>query len=223
MKEDDLYYFREYNGKIYRIEKKICIDVAKPNIMRNEQDLISKGEKAIFPYKEGIIINENTMQLLYPYAYNFLLEYKDKLCSRDKGKINNYPTWYAYGRTQGMNNIGKKILIPYMADHGVAIIAENPQLLFYCGYAAFSEDLTTLKLLKIFIESDMFWFYIKMTSKPYSKGFMALAKNYIKNFGLPQLTEMEKDKLFCSNGSDRERFIANLYDINYEMICQHII
>ena len=151
------------------------------------------------------------------------MDNKRKLLNRDKGKIDDYPAWYAYGRTQGMKNQGRKVLIPYMADRGVAIIAMDDKLLFYCGYAAFSDDITTLKLLKTFIESDVFWFYVKMTSKPYSKGYMALAKNYIKNFGLPNLSDEEKTTLLSiSNAKERDLYIARLYDLDYEEICEYI-
>lgn len=220
--ETKYYYVREYNGKKYTIEKDICVDIVKPNIMRSEEDLIEKGEKAIYPYKNGKIIPEISLKSDYPRAYKFLSEYKDKLMSRDKGKIDNYPAWYAYGRTQGMNNYGSKVFIPYMADRGVAIISYDPNLLFYCGYAAFSNDANVLKLLKLFIESDVFWFYIKMTSKPYSKGYMALAKNYIKNFGLPHLNKSKINWLFKMNSDARERYIANLYNLDYEVICSYI-
>lgn len=218
VEETDSCYIREYNGKKYAIEKDICINIAKPNIMRTEDDLISKGEKAIYPYQKGKIIPESIMKSIYPKTYAFLLEFKPKLMERDKGKVESYPEWYAYGRTQGMHNQGLKVLIPYMADRGVAIISEEYDLLFYCGYAAFADDVQALKLLKIFIESDVFWFYIKMTSKPYSKGFMALAKNYIKNFGIPTLSDSDKTKLISLNGEAREKYIASLYDVDYNTI-----
>ena len=221
-KEDAKYYYRTYNEKIYKIEKEVCIDVAKPNIMRSEIDLIKKGEKAIFPYKNGTIISEDKMRSLYPCTYGFLIEYKKKLDSRDKGKTDNYPAWYAYGRTQGMNNTGLKVLVPYMADRGVAIISKKEELLFYCGYAVFAKDERTLLLLKCFIESDVFWFYIRMTSKPYSKGFMALAKNYIKNFGIPSLTDSEEKSVLTLPPKEKEQFIAELYDLDYQDIKRYM-
>lgn len=221
-KEDIDYYYRTYNGKEYKIEKNICIDVAKPNIMRSEVDLIKKVEKAIFPYENGAVIPEKAMKSIYPFTYRFLKEYKDKLDSRDKGKTDNYPAWYAYGRTQGMNNTGLKVLVPYMADRGVAIISEKEDLLFYCGYAVFAKDERTLLLLKYFIESDVFWFYIRMTSKPYSKGFMALAKNYIKNFGIPALSSEEEESILTLPANERERFIADLYKLDYKDVKHYI-
>lgn len=222
LKEDEKYYYRLFNGREYKIEKDICIDIAKPNIMRTEKDLLTKSEKAIFPYKNGEIISEEKLKYGFPCAYQFLYEYKNILLNRDKGKTDGYPEWYAYGRTQGMRNQGAKILIPYMADRGVAIISEEPNLLFYCGYAVFSDDHTVLEKLKLFIESDVFWFYIKMTSKPYSKGFMALAKNYIKNFGIPSISNSELDRIKKLSSEDREKEIAKLYNVNYEIIEYYI-
>jgi adenine-specific DNA-methyltransferase len=222
IKETKHYYIRIYEGQEYKIEKDICISIAKPNIMRCETDLIQKGEKAIYPYIDGKIIPETVFEKKYPYAYLFLAKYKNKLLGRDKGKVDDYQAWYAYGRTQGMNNQGTKLLIPYMADRGVAILSQDYDLLFYCGYAVFSEDVNILKILKIFIESDVFWFYIKMTSKPYSKGYMALAKNYIKNFGIPSLSKIEAKQLVQSKGEAREILIAKLYNLDYKLICQYI-
>lgn len=195
IRADKTYYYREYNGKTYRIEKKLCIKVAKPNIIKDETELKQKMELAIFPYLHTgdsySLIEEDVFRSSFPEAYSFLSEYKSLLLKRDKGK-GNYPAWYAYGRTQGMNNFGKKLLIPYISGSPVAVLSLDPNVLFYCGYALLSEDINELKILKVFLESEAFWFYVYHTSKPYSKGYMAFAKNYIINFSIPALSEKEK-------------------------------
>lgn len=195
VKEDTKYYYREYNGKTYKIEKGVCIKVAKPNIIKSEAELEQKMEIAIFPYTHTDnayqLIDEDDFKSSFPEAYNFLAEYKSLLLNRDKGH-GNYPAWYAYGRTQGMNNFGKKLLIPYISGSPVAVLSLDPDVLFYCGYALLSEDIEELKILKVFLESEAFWYYIFHTSKPYSKGYMAFAKNYIVNFTIPELSEKEK-------------------------------
>lgn len=195
VRADKAYYYREYNGKIYRIEKKICIKVAKPNIIKDETELKQKMEMAIFPYlhigDSYSLIEEDVFRSSYPEAYSFLSECKPLLLKRDKGK-GNYPAWYAYGRTQGMNNLGKKLLIPYISGTPVAVLSLDPNVLFYCGYALLSENEDELKILKVFLESEAFWYYVYHTSKPYSKGYMAFAKNYIINFSIPALSEKEK-------------------------------
>lgn len=193
--EDRDFYFREYRGKNYRIEKDICINVVKPNVIRDENELAEKMEKAIFPYVSDkgsfICYSEEEMKQRFPYAYCFLKEYRDELDKRDKGK-GKYPAWYAYGRTQGMNNSGKKILIPYISGAPVAVICTDPEILFYCGYALISDDEEELRILKKFLKSDAFWYYICVTSKPYAKGYMAFAKNYIAKFTIPTLSDAEK-------------------------------
>ena len=221
-KEDKEYYYRIYQGKEYRIEKRICVDVAKPNIIKCEEDLLSKTEKAVFPYlfkdNKPVIIGEKKLSNNYPYAYSFLLAFKKDLKQRDKGK-GNYPAWYAYGRTQGMNNFGKKLLIPYISGEPVAVLSLDENLLFYCGYGLFSNDVKELKILKCFLESDAFWYYIFHTSKPYSKGYMAFAKNYLIKFSIPHLTKEEKE--FLLNEKDTKK-INNWIWGKYEITPQPI-
>lgn len=216
IKEDDLFYYREYQENIYPIEKGVCIDVVKPNIIRTETDLENCKEKAIFPYMENKgIMSEEHMLEYYPMAYKFLLSNKEILLKRDKGKAEKYTTWYAYGRTQGMTNQGKKLLIPYMAEKGVAVKSTDEKLLFYCGYAIFCDDDEQMELLKTFIESDVFLYYITNTSKPYSKGYMALAKNYIKNFGIPKLnTKQKRELLLIPDNNKKQEFIKKLYGVS---------
>lgn len=218
-REDNKYYYRILNGTEYRIERDICINVAKPNIIKTEHDLIEKTEIAIFPYvlKDNafVIIHEEEMITKYPCAYQFLVDQKAVLQQRDKGKA-NYPEWYAYGRTQGMNNFGKKLLIPYIADEPIAVLSLEEKLLFYCGYALISDDERELRILKCFLESDAFWYYIYHTSKPYSKGYMAFAKNYIINFSIPAVSETEEEYLLSNPPkTELNKWIWEKYGIVY--------
>lgn len=217
IKEDSEYYYREYNEKTYRIEKNVCIKVAKPNIIKSEAELEQKMEIAIFPYARTDstyqLIEEDVFQSSFPEAYKFLTEYKSLLLNRDKGH-GNYPAWYAYGRTQGMNNFGKKLLIPYISGSPVAVLSLDPDVLFYCGYALLSEDIEELKILKVFLESEAFWYYIFHSSKPYSKGYMAFAKNYIVNFTIPELSEKDKAYLLSSHTREElDKFVWGKYNI----------
>lgn len=220
IKEDEKYYYRYYNGMEYPIEKDICINIIKPNILKEEEDFSKKLEKGIFPYRlidgKYNIIEEKNMKNQYPKTYTFLEQYKSELLKRDKGK-GEYPAWYAYGRTQGMNNFGKKLLIPYIADEPFSYIADQKNLLFYCGYALFSEDISKLIILKKIIESPVFKYYIVNTSKPYSDGYMSYAKNYIKNFSIPKLTDEDKDFLINENDKNKiNEYICDLYKIDMD-------
>ena len=185
--------------------------------MKSEDDLPSAIEKAIFPYtideNQYVIISENTIADLYPHTYSFLLSVKSILDQRDKGK-GKYPAWYAYGRMQGVYNSGKKLLLPYISGQPIAVISKDEQLLFYCGYAIFLDNEEDLYILKRFLESAVFWFYILHTSKPYSKGYMSLAKNYIKSFSIPAITEEQKKYVLSNPPKDElDDWIAGLYGI----------
>lgn len=217
-KEDEDYFYRTYNGKQYKIEKGICIDVVKPNILHNEEDLSRYIQKAIFPYSlEGSeirILEEDKFISEFPKAYSFLSDQKETLAMRDKGK-KKYPAWYAYGRVQGIRNQGQKLLIPYIASRPVAVMSYDPDLLFYCGYALYVDDEEEMRIMKTFLESDAFAWYISHTSKPYVNGYMALAKNYLIHFSIPKLKEEDKEVLLTETNNDKKQsYIWKLYGIN---------
>ena len=66
----------------------------------------------IYPYKEGIIIDEEIFSKENPLTYKYLLSQKDELSKRDKGN-KTYPKWYSFGRTQSLKYSKKKcIYIP---------------------------------------------------------------------------------------------------------------
>ena len=106
------------------------------------------------------------------------------------------------------------MLIPYIAGKGTAVLSLDRELLFYCGYALINDDINELKYVKVFLESDAFWYYLHHTSKPYSKGFMALAKNYIVQFAIPRLPQNERTALLNARTSaERNRLVWRAYGI----------
>ena len=87
------------------------------------------------------------------------------------------------------------MLFPYIAEYPYFVISEDKDLLFYNGYAIVCDDLQKLKVLQKILRSEVFWYYIKHTSKPYGSNYFALAKNYVKNFGLIELSGEQEDKI----------------------------
>ncbi|MCF6358445.1 MAG: hypothetical protein L3J54_11630, partial [Draconibacterium sp.] len=118
-------------------------------------------------------------------------------------------------RTQALNDLGKKLLFPYMAGQPYFVYTDQDDLLLYAGYAVYFDSERELKVLKRILESKVFWYYIKKTSKPYSGNYFALAKNYVKDFGICNLNENEKNYLLTTNSSeDRNDFLFKKYNIN---------
>lgn len=200
VQEDNKYYYFTKKDKKYKVEKDVCRDAVKPNILKRESDLPKCMEKLIYPYEESqgkvTLISEDSFKQNYPHAYKYLCENKEILAKRDKGQ-KRYENWYAYGRTQAINLRGYKLLFPYIAEKPYFVLSEDKDLLFYNGYAIISNSLNDLKVLQRILSSSIFWKYIRLTSKPYGGEFFALAKNYIKKFGIYYFSEKEKRELLA--------------------------
>ena len=218
-REDSKYYYFEKDNKEIKIERRICKRIIKPNIVKNVQDIDILSERIIFPYNADYsIISEEVFKKEYPFAYDYLLNNRTQLDKRDKGKTESYPAWYSFGRTQALSDSGKRLLFPYMTDEPHFVLCEDHQMLIYCGYGIYCDDDRELKVLRRILESSVFSFYIKNTSKPYSKGYYSYAKNYIKAFGVPQLSETQKDELLAVMGKRNiDLFVIGLYDFTNEM------
>lgn len=207
--EDDDFYYFEKQGQRFQVEKNICRDAIKPNILKEEFDLGRLMEKIIFPYnyivqddnelfkRQGSrlvkIIKEEIFRRDFPHAFIYLNSQAKELAKRDNGK-KKYDTWYAYGRNQALNITGLKLLFPYISDKPYFVYTNDIDLLFYNGYALISNSEEDLKFIQKVLKTDVFWYYIKKISKPYANNYFALAKNYIKNFSIPHFTKEEKSK-----------------------------
>lgn len=226
--DEDEKYFYHQNGKLHKIEKEICRDIIKPNRLKYESEIPTLKEQIIFPYHQenlqsnlfGLksdkirVLDEDFFRTKYPNAYSYLKENKEQLLNRDKGKNKKYK-WFEFGRTQALNDFGKKLLFPYMARQPYFVYSDQKDLLLYAGYAIYFDSEKELKVLKKILESNIFWYYIKQTSKPYSGNFFALAKNYVKDFGVCELDENEKEYLLNTDSLDeRNKFLLDKYELN---------
>jgi adenine-specific DNA-methyltransferase len=225
--EDETTYRFIKGGQEYSVEKGICRNAIKPNTLKNEAELNAKMEKLIFPYiikKDDSdlfgqqptkleIFTENYFKDKFPLAYQYLEGHKTLLAERDKGN-KNYEKWYAFGRNQALALTGNKLLFPYISERPYFVFTSEKDLLFYNGYAIISESVDDLLVLQKILMSKIFWFYIKNTSKPYSGRFFSTAKNYIKNFGICDLTPKEKAKLMSlSNKEKIDLFLEKKYEV----------
>ncbi|HZJ36774.1 MAG TPA: SAM-dependent DNA methyltransferase, partial [Gillisia sp.] len=225
--EDEDYFFHQ-NGKLHKIEKGICRDVIKPNRLKCESEIPDLKEQIIFPYHQEnlqanlfdfksnkkIVFEEKYFKEHFPKALAYLEGNKEQLLNRDKGKNKKYK-WFEFGRTQALNDLGKKLLFPYMAGQPYFVYSDQDDLLLYAGYAVYFDSERELKVLKRILESKVFWYYIKKTSKPYSGNYFALAKNYVKDFGICNLTENEKNYLLSTDSfEDRNEFLLEKYELN---------
>lgn len=217
VKEDKDYYYLQ-NGSLYPIEKGICKDIVNTNKLSREVTLKNLKEKVIFPYDNGEkarLLDEAFIKESYPKAYLYLQNKRKILAERDKGK-GEYENWFAFGRTQSLEKVKNKLFFPKMSDRTPSyIINSDEDLLFYNGQAIIGHSKQEMILIKKIMESRLFWYYIKTTSKPYSADYYSLNGNYIKNFGICNLDNEELE--FVLNEHDRNKldtFFERKYDID---------
>lgn len=213
-RSDDNFYFHIRNGREYPIEKGICRDIIKPNILKTEAEIPEKEEKIITPYDDSSnVMVEDFFISNYPHAYAYLQSCRDVLDARDKGE-GDYGAWYAFGRTQAIADSGKKLLFPYMSDQPHFVYMPQKDMMIYCGYAIYSESETELLFLKRVLESSVFDYYIRHTSKPYSTGYYSYAKNYVKSFGVYPFTEEQKNHLIAlKSKTEVDNYVKTIYGL----------
>ncbi len=219
---DQFYYLTTKDGQEYKIEKSICVSVINSNKLSRKSTINDLEEKLIFPYTKEIkpkILDENTLQTKFPETYQYFLDHKDLLATRDKGK-GKYQTWYAFGRIQGLEQVQHKMFFPKYSDvipH--YLIHSDTQTYFYNGQAFLGNSIRELQILKKILETRLFWFYITATSKPYASNYYSLNGTYIKNFGICNLTEEEENFLLQETNPDiLNNFFENKYEIDISLI-----
>ena len=214
--DNDFYYLQ--NGDLYPIEKGICRDILNSNKLSRSINFDEVKEKVLFPYDNEIkpkALEESILKELYPQAYKYLNRKKKILATRDKGK-GEYERWFAFGRTQSLEKIGNKIFFPKFSDKIPSYLISNDEdLLFYNGQAIVGHSEDEMIMIKKILQSRLFWFYIKSTSKPYSSAYYSLNGTYMKNFGIPDFNE--EDKRFLIEENDQKTidgFLEDYYGVH---------
>lgn len=218
IKEDGDYYYLQ-NGSIYPVEKGICKEIINPNKLTKVENIDVLRKKAIFPYQydeqnNPSLIDKKEFISKYPKAFKYLEAKKKILATRDKGK-GDYENWYAYGRNQSLEKYPVKLFFPHITSHlPNYTISTDENLLFYNGIAVVSNDERKILFLKKLMSSKLFWFYITNSSKPYGSGYFSLSRNYIKNFGIFDFTDDEREFIIqCENKETLNSFIEGKYKV----------
>ncbi|MCH2199823.1 MAG: N-6 DNA methylase [Flavobacteriales bacterium] len=217
IKEDEKYYYLK-NGKTYAIEKEVCKDIINPNKLIKSTSIENIKMKVIFPYeteKDNVkLIKEKNFTEKYPKAYAYLKDKRKILATRDKGK-GNYENWYAFGRTQCLENLKYKLFFPHITPKiPNFILNSDDNLLFHNGIALIGESENELQFAKKIMSSRLFWFYITNSSRHYGSQYYSLSKTYFKNFGVFDFSQKEREYIINEENWDKlNQFIESKYQI----------
>ena len=122
-------FYANYNNMDFEIEEGILGYLLKLTKIKNS---LVNVDYIIYPYDQNNkLYSEEYIKNNFPKTYKYLLNIKNDLNKRDKGKVDKYENWFAYGRKQGFHNITSKniIIIPSMIGNDCV-----PQLINIEGF-----------------------------------------------------------------------------------------
>ena len=214
---DGKQFFKEINGARYEINSGLVKPIYKIPELKKCENPEDVKQYIIFPYSKTsngyVPIDEQSFMNQYPETYKYLSDMRKELDSRDKGKKPVVP-WYAFGRTQGLNKYGKKLMFPTFSDHPKFFFIENEDALFCNGYAVFENPYFDLSLIAKVLNSFVMQYYIQNTSYAIEGGFYCYQKKYIERFSLPIFSKEEKAVLQSGTKEEIDNMLISAYNLH---------
>ncbi len=209
------------SGQSAMIEREITQPAVKIAELNNEDDLRDIETRVIYPYRKtnGRVqkIDEDKLQRDFPLAYEYLKGCRPQLDLRDKGKANP-DGWYAWGRAQGREAPGPKLLTKTF-DREPRFLLDTSDQLFCNGYAVSlpaSNTPLTIGVLQRILNSSIMHYYAKLTSFQIEGGFQCYQKNFIQSFGIPKLTKANCDQISRATRPEVDSLLSSIYGIAFD-------
>lgn len=196
--ESDTILVRDSLGKIWEIEKA----VTRPFL--HDVSLVPFGPAIanrilVFPYlvdpasRKAMLIRDDDFLSKYPLAWGYLNAWKSQLIAREKGKW-NHGQWYAFGRSQNLNQMGSPKLIVQVMAQIPRIAGDRSGVSFTGGgngpyYGVrWSDEFATKSLgfLQGILNSKVSAFMIANTSRPFRGGYWSFGKQFIDPLPIPE-------------------------------------
>lgn len=227
------YYIKTTEKGIFEIEKDATKSVYKISDFKSQHDTESNLRKIIFPYtvKKGVAsaISEEDFKHKFPKCYHYLCSEKEDLMARDKGKVKFEP-FFAWGRTQGLTKLGKKILTPTFSQFPRFLIVEEEESFFTNGYGFFFREenkgdlfaetvnpitkVENIDVVQKILNSHWMHYYVSKTSVSIEGGYPCYQKNFIERFTIPELLEKDIKCLRLMNDKrEIDDFLGEKYQI----------
>lgn len=209
------------NGRRYEVELEFTRPAIKVASVKKPGNLDEFTKRIIFPYRQTqkgfVVIPEDELYGQFPYAYEYLLSCRELLESRDKGK-GNYEAWYAWGRTQGREANGPKLLTKTFNARPEFYLDPSDSL-FCNGYSisvpkkSLFGPVVSIEVLKTVLESRIMHYYSKLTSFQIDGNYQCYQKNFIEKFGIPEMSENIQNRLLGADINEVDIILSELYGI----------
>ncbi|WP_461867021.1 Eco57I restriction-modification methylase domain-containing protein [Thermococcus sp.] len=220
--EGDGYYIvqSQATGKIYQIEKDILRPlVSGENVSRF---VVPKYDKLIlFPYYVGPdgyqLIPEEDFKKKFPRAWAYLIENKNSLEKREKGKVAKTYGWHAFGRLQNIDKQHlRKLMVPRLVtDLKVAYDPDGKFCLDNVDVNGVSlkEGHSYIYFLGL-LNSSLLNYIFKQNSVEFASGYYSANKQFIKDLPI-KLPQTDEDKALAEEIEDTVEEIVELLRKHY--------
>lgn len=209
--EKNGFYIKSTEKGVFEIEKEVTKSVYKISNFKSQEEIENNTKRIIFPYyiTKGNVtpISEAEFAVKYPKCYEYLLSEKESLLARDKGKVTFEP-FFVWGRTQGLNKFGKKILNPTFSQYPRFLKVEEEDAFFTNGYGLFFREqknslslfdepsnpislIENIDVVQKILNSILMHYYVSKTSISIEGGYPCYQKNFIESFTIPHFSNDE--------------------------------
>ena len=219
------WFARSPEGNDVEIESNIIKPAIKITESSTAEDLMKNDNGIIFPYfRDGEIyklIPESDLKLNTPLTFQHLKSWRNELAMRDGGnkkKQQKYGAWYAWGRKQGMDSKGPKLLTKTF-DSSPNFRIDKSDSLFSNGYAIMQPRIMpggskiSIVALEKILNSRFMHYYAKLTSFQISGDFQCYQKNFIESFGIPIMSNHEYEFIEKCSDLQLEELLSKYYNI----------
>lgn len=203
------FFTKEFNGVSFLIEKDITKEIYKISDFKTIDSILENHRRIIFPYVKNtqgklIPISEQKLLQRYPNCYNYLNAIRDELVKREKK--NKIIPFYIFGRSQGLNNEGPKLLTPTFSRFPRFMRTQNDEALYCNGYGVSEKvhdvgrlfnsvnplsKMENLDVVQRILNSYVMHYYITTTSVSIQGGYPCYQKNFLVRFTFPNFTNEE--------------------------------
>ncbi len=213
---------RDVDGVAREIERGVTRRAVKVAEVTTPGQLRDNRRRVIFPYVrvDGTyrVIPEDELRRRFPVAYEHLLACRDALHSRDKGRRRS-AAWYAWGRSQGREAPGPKLLTKTF-NAGPNFLLDESDQLFCNGYSVSLRmdrevaPYLSIETLRRVLNSTVMHYYARLTSFQIEGGYECYQKNFIERFGIPRLTAEQGQRIASLPSDDADALVTALYDVS---------
>jgi type I restriction-modification system DNA methylase subunit len=203
-------YFSEATGKEHKLEEELMHPLCKGSLDIRKYRVEEITKFVLFPYKQvkgkTILLSQEELSSNYPNIWNYLLENRSILESRENGKW-KHDKWYAFGRSQNLSCMEiPKILTPSIANSASYTLDLSGKYYFVGsgGGGGGGYGITIKKNVKLsyqyllgLLNSELLDSYLKFISSRFSGGYYAYNKQYIKKLPIKIISfsdRLEKEK-----------------------------